>query len=97
MTITKKTDDLKIASMKELIEPITVIKEIPMSEKATKTVLNAREEIVKIITKQDKRLLVVVGPCSIHDVDAAIEYATRLLKLKNEVSKNILIVMRVYF
>ncbi len=49
MTITKKTDDLKIASMKELIEPITVIKEIPMSEKATKTVLNAREEIVKII------------------------------------------------
>ena len=97
MTITKKTDDLKIASMKELIEPIAVIKEIPMSDKATKTVLNAREEIVRIITKQDRRLLVVVGPCSIHDVDAAMEYATRLLKLKNEVSKNILIVMRVYF
>ena len=86
MTINKKTDDLKIASMKELIEPIAIINEIPMSDKATSTVLTAREEIIKIITKQDKRIVVVVGPCSIHDVDAAIEYATRLMKLKNEVS-----------
>ena len=51
MTITKRTDDLKIASMKELIEPIAVIQEIPMSDKAIKTVLNAREEIVRIITR----------------------------------------------
>tara|TARA_B100000945_G_scaffold320447_1_gene330548 strand:+ start:225 stop:1292 length:1068 start_codon:yes stop_codon:yes gene_type:complete len=97
MTINKKTDDLKIASMKELIEPVTVINEIPMSDKATNNVLNAREEIVKIITRQDKRMLVVVGPCSIHDVDAAMEYASRLMKLKNKVAKNILVVMRVYF
>jgi 3-deoxy-7-phosphoheptulonate synthase len=97
MTINKKTDDLKISSMKELVSPIDIINEIPMTEKATETVVESRRQIIDIINKRDNRLLMVVGPCSIHDVDAATEYANRLLSIKNKVSKNILIVMRVYF
>ena len=97
MTINKKTDDLKISSMKELVSPIDIINEIPMTEKATETVVESRRQIIDIINKKDNRLLMVVGPCSIHDVDAATEYANRLLSIKNKVSKNILIVMRVYF
>tara|TARA_B100000953_G_scaffold298733_1_gene296290 strand:+ start:1126 stop:2181 length:1056 start_codon:yes stop_codon:yes gene_type:complete len=97
MTINKKTDDLKISSMKELVSPIDIINEIPMTEKATETVVESRRQIIDIINKKDNRLLMVVGPCSIHDVDAATEYANKLLSIKNKVSKNILIVMRVYF
>jgi 3-deoxy-7-phosphoheptulonate synthase len=97
MTINKKTDDLKISSMKELVSPIDIINEIPMTEKATETVVESRRQIIDIINKKDNRLLMVVGPCSIHDVDAAMEYANKLLSIKNKVSKNILIVMRVYF
>jgi len=97
MTINKKTDDLKISSMKELVSPIEIINEIPMTDKATETVLTSRKQIIDIINKKDNRLLMVVGPCSIHDVDAATEYANRLLAIKNKVSNNILIIMRVYF
>ncbi|MBJ41033.1 MAG: 3-deoxy-7-phosphoheptulonate synthase [Gammaproteobacteria bacterium] len=97
MTINKKTDDLKISSMKELVSPIDIINEIPMTKKATETVVESRRQIIDIINKKDNRLLMVVGPCSIHDVDAATEYANKLLSIKNKVSKNILIVMRVYF
>ena len=89
MTINKKTDDLKISSMKELVSPIDIINEIPMTEKATETVVESRRQIIDIINKKDNRLLMVVGPCSIHDVDAATEYANRLLSIKNKVSKNI--------
>ena len=97
MNINKKTDDLRISSMKELVSPIEIISEIPMTNKATETVVESRREIIDIINKKDNRLLMVIGPCSIHDVDAATEYADRLLAIKNKVSKNILIVMRVYF
>ena len=97
MTINKKTDDLRISSMKELISPMDVISEIPMSVKSTKTIVDSRNQINSIINRKDSRLLVIVGPCSIHDVDSAKEYALRLMKLKKQVEKNILIVMRVYF
>ena len=97
MTINKQTDDLKISSMKELVSPVDIINEIPMTDKATETVVSSRKQIIDIINKKDNRLLMIVGPCSIHDVDAASEYADKLLKIKNKVSKNILIVMRVYF
>tara|TARA_B100001121_G_scaffold9936_1_gene8248 strand:- start:491 stop:1537 length:1047 start_codon:yes stop_codon:yes gene_type:complete len=97
MAINNKTDDLKISSMKELCSPVEIINELPMSESATKTILNARTEIINIIKGNDNRLMVIVGPCSIHDTNSAKEYAEKLLELKQKVSKNLLIVMRVYF
>ena len=97
MAINNKTDDLKISSMKELSSPVEIINEFPMSASATKTILNARTEIINIIKGNDNRLMVIVGPCSIHDTNSAKEYAEKLLELKQKVSKNLLIVMRVYF
>tara|TARA_B100000949_G_scaffold235228_1_gene257203 strand:+ start:4282 stop:5340 length:1059 start_codon:yes stop_codon:yes gene_type:complete len=91
------TDDLKISSTKELITPKELITSLPMSKVAVETVVKARNEIIDILDGSNKRLLLIVGPCSIHDVDAATDYAGRLLKIKKEVEKNILIVMRVYF
>jgi len=97
MTISKLTDDLKISSLKEMISPSDLITELPLSESAIKTVIDCRSEIIKILNGEDKRLMLIVGPCSIHDTDAAIDYAEKLLKIKERVKNNILIVMRVYF
>ena len=91
------TDDLKISSTKELITPKELISKLPMSKTAVETVVRARNEIINILDGTDKRLLLIVGPCSIHDVESAADYAGRLLKIKKEVEKNILVVMRVYF
>ena len=97
MTISKLTDDLKISSMRELITPKKIINELPMSTRAVETVVKTRQEIINILNRKDKRLLLIVGPCSIHDVTAAHEYAERLLVVKKDVSENVLIIMRVYF
>ena len=97
MTISKLTDDLKISSMKELISPRELIEALPMSRGAIDTVVQTRNEIINILNRTDKRFLLIVGPCSIHDIKAASEYAKRLLELKNKVKDNILVVMRVYF
>ena len=97
MTISKLTDDLKISSMRELITPKEIISELPMSTRAIETVVETRQEIINILSRKDKRLLLIVGPCSIHDVTAAHEYAERLLAVKKDVSENVLIIMRVYF
>ena len=97
MTISKLTDDLKISSMKELISPSDLIKQLPMTDKAITTVVKTRSDIINILNGKDERLILVVGPCSIHDVDAAHEYAEKLLTIKKKVEKNILIIMRVYF
>jgi 3-deoxy-7-phosphoheptulonate synthase len=97
MTISKLTDDLKISSMRELITPKEIISELPMSTRAVETVVETRQEIINILNRKDKRLLLIVGPCSIHDVTAAHEYAERLLTVKKNVSENVLIIMRVYF
>ena len=97
MTISKLTDDLKISSMRELITPKKIISELPMSTRAVETVVETRQEIINILNRKDKRLLLIVGPCSIHDVTAAHEYAERLLAVKKDVSENVLIIMRVYF
>ncbi len=91
------TDDLRICGIKEVIPPAQVHDEIPISETAAETTLQARAEIHKILTGQDDRLLVVVGPCSIHDPKAALEYAGRLKTIKDELKNDLLIVMRVYF
>ena len=97
MTISKLTDDLKIASMKELISPSKLIEQLPMTKHAIGTVLKTRSDIINVLNGKDERLLLIVGPCSIHDVNSAHEYAKKLLEIKKKVEKNILVIMRVYF
>ncbi len=92
-----QTDDLRIISMHELTPPVELHREFPLNETATETVYNARQEAHRILHGEDDRLLVVVGPCSIHDVDAAMEYATRLQPLRDELQDQLHIIMRVYF
>ena len=92
-----ETDDLRISSTKELISPDQLISEFPVSTKAAKTVETTRQEIQKILQGMDDRLVVVVGPCSIHDPAAAVEYGELLNKLREQHEKDLKIVMRVYF
>ena len=80
-----------------MVSPNTLIKKIPQSVKASKGVFSARQVIKEILYGEDKRLMVIVGPCSIHDTKAALEYANKLLKLKKELDEDLFIVMRVYF
>ncbi|MGZ8163232.1 MAG: 3-deoxy-7-phosphoheptulonate synthase AroG [Methylobacter sp.] len=91
------TDNLRICGIKEVIPPIQVHDELPINETAAQTTLKARAEIHKILTGHDDRLLVVIGPCSIHDTVAAKEYARSLKGLKDDTQGDLLIVMRVYF
>jgi len=91
------TDDVRIRGTKELTPPSHLMREHPCTEKASSTVFRAREEIHRIMHRGDDRLLVVVGPCSIHDYDAAMEYATRLQALRLTLEPDLTIVMRVYF
>ena len=97
MTISKLTDDLKISSIKELISPSELIEQFPMTEDAISTVMKTRADIINILNGKDKRLILIVGPCSIHDINSAYEYAKKLLEIKKKVEKNILVIMRVYF
>ncbi len=90
-------DDLRIKEIKELLPPVALLEKFPASEKAASTVASARSAIHKILKGTEDRLLVVIGPCSIHDTKAAREYAGRLLALRNELSDSLEIVMRVYF
>ncbi len=92
-----KTDDLRICGIRDVIAPAQVHAEMPLSEIAAQTTSEARHAIHKILTGEDGRLLVVVGPCSIHDTKAAIDYGKLLLSAKNELKNDLLIVMRVYF
>ena len=90
-------ENINIENPQILVTPAELKKEIPISEKARKTVLNGRTAIEKILSKEDHRLFVVVGPCSIHDIDAAREYAKKLKTLADQVGDCLEIVMRVYF
>ncbi|STZ75358.1 3-deoxy-7-phosphoheptulonate synthase AroG [Bergeriella denitrificans] len=92
-----QTDDIKIKEVKELLPPIAHLYELPISNGAAELVHKTRHEIADLVHGQDKRLLVVIGPCSIHDPKAALEYAERLLPLRKKYEKELLIVMRVYF
>ena len=91
------TDDLRICATKEVIPPVLVHDEMPINDIAAQTTLQARAEIHKLLTGNDDRLLVIVGPCSIHDPKAALEYAGLLKAVKDELKNDLLIVMRVYF
>ena len=91
------TDDLRICATREVIAPVQVHDEMPITDAAAQTTLEARADIHKILTGEDDRLLVVVGPCSIHDPKAAKEYAQQLKAVKDKLKDDLLIVMRVYF
>ena len=91
------TDDLRIESIKAVTSPIEVCEEIPLTQAAAKNTANAREAIHNILSGKDDRLIVITGPCSIHDVDAAKEYATKLKPLIDDYADDLLIIMRVYF
>ena len=93
----KSTDDLRIKELRELRTPAEVIGEFPRSDAATKTVLASRHAIHNILHGSDDRLLVVVGPCSIHDPAAAKDYAHKLAALRARLGGTLEIVMRVYF
>lgn len=92
-----QTDDLHIKEITEVVSPEQVHAEVTVSETARKTIFETREAIHRILHGEDDRLLVVIGPCSIHDPDAALEYASRLKALRDELAEQLLIVMRVYF
>jgi 3-deoxy-7-phosphoheptulonate synthase len=92
-----RVEDLNIESIAPLITPQQLKKEMPISESAVTSVTKGREVIRNILDGSDHRIFAVVGPCSIHDVDAAKEYAERLRDLAEEVSDTIYLVMRVYF
>ncbi len=90
-------DDTRIREIMELAPPAHLLREFPVSPTAAQTTYAARQAIHRVLHGADDRLLVVVGPCSIHDYDAAIDYATRLAALRRELTADLIVVMRVYF
>jgi len=91
------TDDIRITGMEEVIAPEALIDELPITAAASRTTFTARKEISDILHGRDRRLMVVIGPCSIHDPKAALEYADRLAELARRHREHLLIIMRVYF
>ena len=92
-----RTQDLHVREFVRLPAPRTLKRELPVSESASEEVARNREAIIRILRQEDPRLLVVVGPCSIHDMEGALEYARRLSRLRRELADRMEIVMRVYF
>jgi 3-deoxy-7-phosphoheptulonate synthase len=92
-----RTRDLRIASIRPLLQPALLLDELPLTEAGSETVARSREAVVRILNGDDDRLLVVVGPCSIHDTKAAHDYAQRLKAIMPEFADDLYLVMRVYF
>jgi len=92
-----ETKDLRIVDTTLLKSPNDVTAELPLSERAAKVVFGARQEIQAVLHGEDARLLAIVGPCSIHDPEAAIDYAGKLLELRQRYARELVLVMRVYF
>lgn len=93
----KAISDVRVSGFKPLRGPRLLKKDLPLPEKIAKAVMTGREQIRQAIAGTDKRFMVIVGPCSIHDTKSAFEYADRLQKLQKKVEDRLLIVMRVYF
>ncbi|MFE9284554.1 3-deoxy-7-phosphoheptulonate synthase [Nocardiopsis alba] len=91
------TNDTRVASYKPLIAPQDLLAELPLDEESTALVENSRAEIKRVLDGEDDRLLVVVGPCSVHDTESAMDYARRLAELVPSVGEELCVVMRVYF
>ena len=92
-----ETDDLRIESIKAVTTPAEICEEIPITENAAKVTYDTRSAIHDILYGDDDRLIVIAGPCSIHDVNAAKDYATRLKPCIEQYKNDLLIIMRVYF
>ncbi len=92
-----RTDDLRIDQIRPLIPPAIIMEEIPASEEQMALTASARETAARIVRKEDDRLLVVVGPCSVHDPKAGLEYAQRLKAAADRLSDDLMIIMRTYF
>jgi 3-deoxy-7-phosphoheptulonate synthase len=92
-----KTDDLRIQNIRPLLPPAILMEEHPITEKSSTTIAQGRNQAAAILQGSDDRLLVVVGPCSIHDPGAAVEYGERLHSLADELAGDLLLFMRVYF
>ncbi len=93
----RKTQDINVRGTRPLISPNELKRRLPISETAAETVYQTREQVKAILSGEDPRLMVVVGPCSIHDPAAAMEYAERLARLADQLREQLLVVMRVYF
>ena len=92
-----RTDDLRVKEIKELLPPERLLREFSITQKAAATVFETRQAIHRILHGADDRLLVIMGPCSIHDVKAADEYAGKLKEAKDRLAGDLLVIMRVYF
>ena len=92
-----RTHDINIRTFEPLVAPDTIKKEMPITPESEKAVVEGRRRITEILAHRDPRMLMIVGPCSIHDEKAAGEYAERLAELQREVEETMLLVMRVYF
>jgi 3-deoxy-7-phosphoheptulonate synthase len=92
-----RTDDLRIKEIKELLPPSHLLRDFPITHNAAKTVYETRQAIHRILHGADDRLMVIMGPCSIHDVKAAKEYAAKLKEAKDRLAADLLVLMRVYF
>lgn len=92
-----KTDELRTARIDSLVTPQALADKLPISAAVADNVTASRKRIEKILTGEDRRLLVVIGPCSIHDLDAAVDYAGRLNALRERYQDRLEIVMRTYF
>jgi len=97
MTMKYKTDDLRITAMSEVVPPVQLHQDLPVTDAVSRLIFDTRTAIHNILFGRDDRLLVVIGPCSVHDPEAAIEYAGRLAALREELADDLLVVMRVYF
>ena len=93
----EKLHDLRVSRIIRLSSPKSLKEQLPVDEKMAKTVITGRREVENILTGKDSRMLVIVGPCSIHDTDAAFEYAKKLSALRTELQDDLCIIMRVYF
>jgi 3-deoxy-7-phosphoheptulonate synthase len=93
----RRTDDLRIRDVRPLIPPAILLEELPLSDRASNVVADARSAIAAILTGADPRLVVVAGPCSIHDPVGALDYASKLRAIADRVADALLVVMRAYF
>ena len=94
---TDRIHDVNINSLTPMLPPSKLLEELPITDSAKATVMEGRQTVRNIIARTDPRIMMVIGPCSIHDPEAAMDYARRLKKLSDQVSDSIYVVMRVYF
>ncbi|HEU0167375.1 MAG TPA: 3-deoxy-7-phosphoheptulonate synthase [Chloroflexota bacterium] len=96
-TLHRPTRDVRVSGMSSLTPPAELLAELPLPDRSAELVLHSRDEVERILNGEDDRLMLVVGPCSVHDPEAGIEYARLLANLATEVAQDVVLVMRLYF